>query len=640
MKIILKKIIIKSYFTYLRFKDKIYQKPRKIKRRYIHPKLTVQGFLNSIKDLDYVVLRWFDNLPYVEEGEDIDILVSDAHLQKLDEFLKGTKGYGIPCDIYTCGGLPGTDYRSVPYYPVKLSEKIIKNSILLNDIVRVPNSEHYLLTMMYHVVYHKGFDSHIDSKFSLSPYVGKPDHDYKVILQDLGKIAKLNLPAILTLETLDEFLFKKGWRPQKDTLKKLSKRNIWIQQRFFSSESDLANHWNGFTLFIVREKGIPFLNEIKTLLWDDGFEIIFEQEIPLNKRECAVHNIRGGNWNRGPWPKSGGNPIYVIAVYDLHPLEVNKSLAEKHLGIENARISKTKINIRDHINDLLDKSDWCNALHSADNSVEAFEYASHLIPKKIENIDKEIQRLNKIFKTPYPVIKSLSRHTRRAKIEIINFNGEEAVCKTFKPGRERFMRREILARELKGDLVCISEIIEIGENYIILKKYDDILDEIRSFRPIWNEKKYLPLKVIKEARKVISHYRSLGYECIDFSPGNFIYDRKEGLKVLDFEFLQKGGISSTSLKGCYAWYHIPSDYRGDRPQRETKNNPYNSKWRTHTGVPRIFCIYDVPSAVFWILQVFGIVVISSFRLGKWVICVPLQILKKMKTKLSIYLQKL
>ncbi len=640
MNFIVKNIIKQFYYRYLLLKSRISKQPVKIKRRYIHPKLGVEGFFNSVKDLDYVVLRWFENLPHVDKGEDIDILVSDAHLDRIDKFLKGAKGYGTPCDIYTCGGLPGTDFRSVPYFPVKIAENILKSSIMQNGLVKIPDSEHHLLTMMYHTVYHKGFESGLDSCFNKPADIKKPDHDYSEILKGLAKKTKIKLPAKLTIEALDDFLFKRGWRPQNDTLKKLSRRNLWLEKCFFSSESDLEQHWSGFTLFIIREKGLPFLSEIKKLLWDEGFDIISENEIPLYKRESAANNIRGGNWNRGPWPASGGGPAYIIAVYDLHPMEVDILLAEKHLGIENARISKTKVKIRDHVNGLFKRGEWCNVLHSADNPVEALEYALHLIPDKIKEIDKRIQQLNKSFKTPYPVIKNLSRHTRRAKIEIVNYKGGEAICKTFKPGRERFLQREILARDLQGDLNCISEILETGKNYIILKKYNDILADISTFRQFNRSKKYLPVKIIKEARRIISHYRNSGYELIDFAPGNFIFDKSEGLKVIDFEFMQKGPVNSSNLYGCFAWYNIPADFEGDRPRTGSVKSPYYNKWSGQTGVPLMLCVYNIPSMILYITQACGVVIISGYRSILFLLNIFKKKLKKMKAVLSEYLHNL
>lgn len=638
---VFKTILKEAYVTYLKFKP-VFKKNKKIKnRRYIHPKLGVEGFLKDISDLDYVVLRWFENLPYLEHGEDIDILISDKDLGKINKFLNGIKGQGIPCDIYTCGGLPGTDYKKVPYFPVKIADNIIKNSVVHNGIVKVPDKVHHLLTMIYHILYHKGFDSGIPSQYELPASCKKPDHNYLEIVQDLAGKNKINIPAKITLENLDTFLNKNKWRPSKDTLKKLSKRNEWIEKHFFSSKEEIASHWNGFTTFIIRERGVPFLHEIKNFLWDDGFEIIYEGKIPENIRELSSPDIRGGNWNRGPYPTSGGKMAYVIATYDLHPREVKKYLAEKYPGITNARIAKTKTVIRSRINKFFKNEERCNVIHSADNPYDSLEYASQLIPDKINLIEKKIKRLRNEFKTPFPVIKDLSKKSRRAKVEIVNYMSKEAIYKTFRPGRERFMEREILARKLKGDLSSISEILETGKNYIILKKYKDILYKKSLLKQPFRNEKYMPLPVIKEVRKILSHYRSQGYELIDILPSNFLYDEKEGLKVLDFEFMQKGKVKTSKLKGCYAWYGIPDDFQGDKPQGRIFHNPYRSKWFVHTGLPRFLCLYNIPDPVLHIIRLFLLVIISLYIVVKKVISksikVPAIILKKIKTRIKTFL---
>ncbi|MET0429416.1 MAG: hypothetical protein ABW026_13070, partial [Microvirga sp.] len=86
--------------------------PRPSPRRYVPASLGVEGFLRALRDRGtrYVVLRWFEALPRVEPGEDIDILVADADLAGLADLLDDEDGI-IPCDIYTATGMPGTAYR-------------------------------------------------------------------------------------------------------------------------------------------------------------------------------------------------------------------------------------------------------------------------------------------------------------------------------------------------------------------------------------------------------------------------------------------------------------------------------------------------------------------------------------------------
>ena len=71
---------------------------KKGKRRYIHPRLGVEGFFRELKtrNISYSVLRWFETLPHVDEGEDIDILFADSEMNKIDDLFKGTKSTRYP----------------------------------------------------------------------------------------------------------------------------------------------------------------------------------------------------------------------------------------------------------------------------------------------------------------------------------------------------------------------------------------------------------------------------------------------------------------------------------------------------------------------------------------------------------------
>jgi len=43
-------------------------------------------------------------------------------------------------------------------------------------------------------------------------------------------------------------------------------------------------------------------------------------------------------------------------------------------------------------------------------------------------------------------------------------------------------------------------------------------------------------------------------------------------------------IKTPKLKGCYAWYGVPDDFSGDRPQGKYYLDPYRSKWFVATEV--------------------------------------------------------
>ncbi|WP_162899956.1 hypothetical protein [Halomonas sp. JS92-SW72] len=167
-------------------------------RRFIDSSLGIAGFLRVMKeeDVNYVALRWFESLPEVAPGEDIDILVADNDVEIMTSYMKvaGKKG-DIPCDIYSVSGLPGSSSRNMPYYPVPIGRKILEDAIWVNDLVRAPSPDDHFLSLSYHVVYHKGYAAGVPSEDEERNRKVLPcsDHDYVETLKRLGRESSLNL---------------------------------------------------------------------------------------------------------------------------------------------------------------------------------------------------------------------------------------------------------------------------------------------------------------------------------------------------------------------------------------------------------------------------------------------------------------
>ena len=569
------------------------------KRRYIHPKLGVEGFFRELKknDISYCVLRWFETLPLVEDGEDIDILVADKDIHHLEPFLTGAKSYGTPCDIYTSSGLPGTSYRGIAYFPEHLAQELLDTAIWQDDKILVPDPMRHLLSMSYHAAYHKGYESGVPSETGKSLKAESLDHNYPLVLQSCAENAKMKQPE-MTLEGLDRYLQENNWSPARDALEKLSARNEWVHDHFFSDIPDLESYWDGFSAFIVREQGLDHLDLVRKMLFEAGFNILFEKEIDGDQRKEAGKNLRGGNWNRGPWPVSGGLPAYLFAVNDCFPIIPEKKLAEKHPGLVNSRLLDTKIRIRNAVNSLKTHHQRSNVIHSADNPHQGLEYFHTAVPDcpEFPKIEKKLKKNQNSMKSPFPVIKTLSGHGRRAKVELIHYKDGKAVLKTYRPGRERFLERELIARKLGKDLPEMTPVLEHGENYLVLPFYNDIMDR----------SKPLSFGVIRRTRSMISHFRSLGFELIDFKPKNIILDSKDGMKIIDFEFLQEGGVSTESLADNFCWYAVGKDFNGDVPMgRKLRRNNYYRYWFASTGVPLFFAVRKIPDILLFPIRLSG-----------------------------------
>ncbi|MBE0488170.1 MAG: hypothetical protein IBX53_03745 [Halomonas sp.] len=577
-------------------------------RRFVDSSLGASGFLKILKeeDVDYVVLRWFETLPHVAPGEDIDILVADNDIEIMTSYMKsvGNKG-DIPCDVYSVSGLPGSNSRNMPYYPVPIARKILDNAIWVNHLVKAPSHDDHFLSLCYHVLYHKGYSSGVPSEDAERNKKVLPcnDHDYVAMLERLYQESSLkSAQFVVTLEGIDRILSEAGWKPAHDTLEKISMRNQWIRDALCEDAVEIPDDLRGLSIFLVREEGMEYLDVIKKILFDQGFDHVMEGSIPEERVGRVASGIRGGNWGKGPWPKSGGLPSYYYVVYDAKPISPNKKMLKDHPGLHNERISMAKLNIRDKYNREVGPKFRCNILHSADNADQTLYYLGLINTGCIPFVKEEACRKYSAFATPFAVVKDLSKHARRAKVELIDFHGKKAICKTFKEGREHFLEREITARKVGAGLSEVSSLLKAGKNYIVMEFCEGSRDEISSIRPFFHSHDYLPIWAIEQMKQIIIYYRARGYECVDFSPRNVLIDSSKGLKVIDFEFLQKVDAQSAGLVGNLAWYSPPDGFEGDLPQGKTNVSLYRRRWFRYTGLPIYFCLNDFPKAVLHLVR--------------------------------------
>ena len=593
----------KKFYTLFPF---LYRKKKTVQaRRYVHKSLGVKSFFEELnrRDINYVVLRWYDTLPVVEEDEDIDMLFEDSAIEKIEDLFTGNKYDGIPCDIYSASGLKGTDFRKMAYYPPKIAKEILENSLLFKEYIKVPSPKYYFLSMAYHAVYHKGYSSGIKTRILYDEKdCKKHDHDYTNILIKLGKDEGYILED-LSLETLHDLLKNENWTPPYDTLEKLSKKNVWVKDHILDNQPKVADKYKGLTVFIVREKGMNFLDEIRDIIFRNGFTILNENHINKEDSLLSTEEIRGGNWGKGPFAVSGGNPCYAIVAYDILPIEPSSDDLDQHVGLANKRILKTKHYIRKFINTTMSKKEEFNALHSADNPIQAFEYIKLVFgalayDKKLIDIENKIDKLNTEFETKFPVISDLSKNTRRAKVELIDYNGKKAVCKTFKLGMDKYLNREIKIREELKDLNFVSTMLEYGSNYIVIEYYEPTQEDFLSNFSFLRKPKLYNINTVKKVIENIEIIKNRGFHLIDFQDENIIFDAKEGMKLIDFEVYYENN-SDKDLN--YTWYKLPKSTDADVPfgYFSNKRETYYTNIYYRFGIP--LCLVSTKTSALLIL---------------------------------------
>jgi hypothetical protein len=615
--------------------------PRCSARRYVPHALGMAGFLRQLSaaKVRHAVLRWFDALPALPPGEDLDLLVADDNLAQVEALLDAGPGV-LPCDLYTVSGLPGTDRDGLPYFPPFLAQEILDTARPHPSGACVPDLKRHFLSLAYHVVYHKGLLSGLPLGDTPSanatntpkttsatpnaqplaasgqqqaaseprPTAGKPtstqraagpagvEHDYAARLAQL--VDQLGWPLEPTLRSLDALLAEKGWRPPRDMLVRLSRRRPFLRTLLDGDRQTAAPP--GLAVFLLRQAAVDAgaCGRLIDLLRHEGFQVLATEPLDAARAHAVSRKLRGGNWGPGPWPANGGLPAVAVVVCDPEPIVPTRRQRKAFPELDNARLLR-KQRLREAFNAGRPRWAQCNVVHASDNAREALDYLRWLMPDRVEDICRQAREVQRQFATAQPVIYSLSQYRRRAKAEIIVFRGRLAVKKTFKPQQQAYCQREAWAlAHLSRQIPAVPPLWDAGSNYVIYPYYQDIL----RFRA--GEGRLLPLAVARQAMDTLRQVYEAGYALIDAHPENLVLDPEHGLKLIDFEFLYRYRQRPASFEESYDIAGCPDDFDGPLPEGGGKC--YARHWQPHIGLSLHSLLHDPPwlqhlkQGLFWL----------------------------------------
>uniref|UniRef100_UPI000A5F0C70 hypothetical protein n=1 Tax=Vibrio harveyi TaxID=669 RepID=UPI000A5F0C70 len=364
-------------------------------------------FFSELNDrgVKYSVLRWFEELPLVKDGEDIDMLVLDKDFDLCMTYFTPFEIHGgQKFDIYSSEFRDNENFHNMSYYPVELAEYILNNSSIKDNGVFSPNDKAFELSFLYHILFHKaersGFNENGYDKES------RPEHDYfKIINDDL--LIKLD-----SLSGIYSYLNQHDFTPSIDTQKKLAAMNNSSSLMNLISKTELRYDLRGvkgeLACLIVREKLLEhenILGELYKLIAHFGLEIV--KTVDVSDNEKVINNIRGGNWAKGPWPISGGKPAKAIFVYNHTP-----KFIKNDDGFDmDSTIIKLKRTLRDFTSSNLFYSSSFNGLHTSDGTIEALEYADFMGKNYTEELLSECKSLDSYLDVcgNHEIVSNLSR---------------------------------------------------------------------------------------------------------------------------------------------------------------------------------------------------------------------------------------
>ena len=426
---------------------------------YLRPGLTVHKFFEKLRELrvTYAVLGGVEGLPRFRLDEELEILIADEHVPDL-KLLLSDWPVGVLCNFYSVTGVSGSTYRfkrasektgrcnwpgDMAVFPPYLAARILDRAVLWDASFIAPALEDQFLSLAYRATYLECGQSGLPSESNSEPCAAEQgtdtcESDFFALATTLG----IDLPRRLTREALDEVLARYGWRPPRDTLERLSICQPWIASKFFASA---PGDNPGVAVFFIRERAeeAGLIQRIADLIERSGFEILSAMKLEGDWKEKVTRAVRGSNWGRGDFATSGGRPSYVFVALDLIPRSVQGAQCQQYPVLDNARLLYTKQCVRAYCNEGLHPEVRYNAIHSTDNSRDAWHIVSWLFREQEVELRETVRQRRVSFETKEEVLADLTNMGDRAKIELIKWNDRLAVKKTFRNTALRFLRREV-----------------------------------------------------------------------------------------------------------------------------------------------------------------------------------------------------
>jgi hypothetical protein len=363
---------------------------KRARRRHLPAGVSVEEFIARLNEsgIDYLILRWFEDLPAVDG--DIDLLVADEDYERLDRMFSRGEGSPVTADVFSVAGTFGGRYLRMPYYPPHFAREILASKQWFKGMYPVPSDWMYLLSLAYHALYHKERSSGLPRRIGDTPEV-QAKHSYEKKLAELR--ARCEVDFDISLQGLHEFLSRYELAAPLDLIRKYAVKRPWLAD--FYGEFEPFMPPGEFTVFVVRhvayqagwlEKSVEFLRR-------RSFHVLFAEAMDEARGVIAEKKIRGGNWESADGGVSKNGPRAIIAAYYRKPVSPPSELKKTMPFLTNFENYCAKRALRELMLEDVRGEVTFNSLHSADDEREAWEYMRACFPEHVCVVQDEIGRL-------------------------------------------------------------------------------------------------------------------------------------------------------------------------------------------------------------------------------------------------------
>ncbi len=213
--------------------------------------------------------------------------------------------------------------------------------------------------------------------------------------------------------------------------------------------------------------------------------------------------------------------------------------------------------------------------------------AGLLSPDDIVRLDADIAERRAEMTNDLPVLADLSRFKYRAKVELVSWQGQTAVKKTFRrTGLDAMARELAFLDDIAPHSPVPPRVLERTRNAIVFEHIENTLKTRRllGFRlPI-----PLSLPHVRELADFVHLVTERGWDPIDLTPrDNVLIDGRTGrLRAIDFEFAHHSK-TPVAPETSYFLAGVPADATVARPLNQAMElDPYPGKWRYFTGLSK------------------------------------------------------
>lgn len=332
--------------------------------------------------MPYVVLRWADELPLTSESEhdhprDVDHLVGNDTLDRICQISAYQPG-PVSCDYYTAGGQRGGAYRGMPYYMPALAARILARRVRHPNGVWVPCPSDAYHAYLYHLVYHKGQLSGIETGLGL-PTAPQASRDYAAEVRRLAAAAGEPVPSPFTLRGFHEYLRTAGWAMATDLMPRWGDRHpvlCALEKLEAERDASLAARAHDLTVFVLRDDcgGEPG-EAIARAMIGERFTILREVRLASEAQARVVSQTRGGNWVEKGRPSAVLPTLAFLCRNARVPGPLPVSMSPAKLRRRYPHVSHTDVLIkrviRDRVAQLEGVSSGAVVIHATDNPLEA-----------------------------------------------------------------------------------------------------------------------------------------------------------------------------------------------------------------------------------------------------------------------------